>query len=302
MNNITQKQQPRIKVPPRQRVSRIDIMRRQRERLEKRMVVSSGTTNMALYGPSHSGKTWALATARLPLYVFSLDLNGGDYLKEKLGSQVIVNHLEQDNKNNPRQYKDFEAEFDLFVREGLATLCGTVAIDSMTAWTNAVMRQYIFDQCKNAKSVHKALDERANQADYGPVMHKEQLLITTLCSLPCDTIVTYHTHSPMKQNGQDVVYDGRYTLNCIGKNRDNIPAIIGNVFHMYEDPVTATFKLQTRAKQGSNKMVKHAQCRWRHKLNVTEEPNIRALLKKGGRPHEDKEISDWDELLNEEQE
>jgi len=273
---------------------------RQKNRLAKRQFVSENNTNMIIYGESGIGKTWLMMTARKPVLYFCLDPGGVDRIKNIVdpGTFEFI-YVDKEDQDKPTQYSDFGKEFVYYKRAGYFDYAGTCVIDSMTTWNRAAMRQHIYVQSQKSKGAHVGKPNNPpHKGDYLPIMQKEHNFITTLCGLPCDVILLYHVRVPIREDDNKIILDGSLTFNSYGSNRQLVATAVGNIFRLVPTKGKAP-EIQTQPIRQIDYDIASS-CKWRDLLKKFEPPDIKALLKKGNRPYEDKEPNNWDILLGDE--
>lgn len=256
--------------------SSLDWLKTRREALCKASAQDS--FNILVYGDYGTGKSTLLSTCRLPLYVFSFD-PGGTKLPalQKLrdeGLAILDTDYENENAKKPTVFKAFDKTLTEMKNAKAFENIGTVAIDSLTTFSDAVMN-FILDRDHRAGTVPQIQDYYVLQSLLGQVVRE-------LCNLPCDFILTGHISTDKDE------VTGRMITSLLvpGKNSQKIPVLFDEVListlemDAKKNPVysvrlvgDAKYKTSTRQFSGDQ-------------FSPYESPDIMALRAKAGKPVE----------------
>lgn len=239
----------------------------------------SETYNSIIYGDMGTGKTHTLLTAPLPLFVHSFDPGGTNTIEDQSlidkGLLIIDKTFEREDPRKPFAFDAWEKEFDKLEREGFFKHIGTYAIDSATTWAEAIMNAVL----KRAGRTGGF----PQQNDYGPQMNTIKIAMQRFTALPCHCILTAHVDTDKDEaSGRMFAYPA-----LTGKLKRRIPILFDEVYAAQAKSTSkgTEFSLLTQPDGMYN-------CRTRlgkdGKFAKFEEPNIKNLLKKAGKPFADK--------------
>jgi len=237
------------------------------------------TYNAIIYGDMGSGKTHSLLTCPKPLFVHSFDPGGTNTIESQelidKGLLIIDRTFEREDPRKPFAFEAWEKEFDKLEREGFFNHVGTYAIDSATTWAEAIMNAVL----KRAGRTGGF----PQQNDYGPQMNCIKIAMQRFTALPCHCVLTAHVDTDKDEvSGRMFAYPA-----MTGKLKRRIPLLFDEV---YAAVAKATAKgtewsfltqpdglYNCRTRLGKNGL-----------FSKFEEPNIQHLLKKAGKPWQDK--------------
>lgn len=237
-------------------------------------------TNFLLYGDMGTGKTtMAVETCRKPCLVHSFDPGGIESVDPKLiesGAVIVDNRFESDDPKNPRAFALWDVEFEKLLNGSFFNSLGTYVLDSSTTWSSAAMYAVLKKAGRPAGV--------PQQNDYLPQMTMLENAIKLLCSLPCDVILTAH----QKADKDEVTGKISAAPLLTGKLTYRIPLLFNEIYHTTakETSKGTTYSIQTQA--CSTYMARTRMGR-RGLFEKFETPDLKLLLKKASRPHEDLE-------------
>ena len=249
--------------------------------------------NAIIHGPIKVGKTSLAKTCPAPVLIHSFDPGGTDPLRAEIATgQVIADtRFEEENPYAPQACRLWEEEFNRLRRMGFFSHVGTFIIDSMTTWAQVIMYEVI-RRAHVKKPAKRVIGGSPQQDDWLPQMQFIENYMRLFLSLPCPCILMGHSDQPKDQDGNILGDEG---IMITGKLRQRVPALFSEIYYMRiknyqtgerELLTQPTYGIQTGSRLGSG-----------GKLNKTEEPNIKNIMKKVGLDPSDKPM--LDELVKE---
>lgn len=235
-------------------------------------------------GEKGAGKTSLIGTCPKPVFIHSFDPGGTEVLSGMIEKdEIFVDRTcELEDAQNPTAYKHWYEDFHKKRQEGFFEGIATYALDSTTMMTECILNQLLKTQSRSyPRSPVAALDDAKmgmRQQDWQTFLNQWNMISRSVAALPCHTILLGHVYRHIDTATSDVVK----TILLPGQSADKVPAM----FHeFYALKVTGdrkrklltdyADKFQASTRMGSKK------------FQLEEEPDIRALLKKAGYPHED---------------
>jgi len=244
-------------------------------------------------GDTNAGKTFILRTARKPVHVDSFDPGGTKCLLDliKTGDIVADTQWETDDPFEPKAFAEWKRAVDRRMHVGYYDQFGTVCIDSATTFGEAIMNY-------GMGSRGRAGEVPQHRKDYNPQKVEMTNYIRKLMNLPCDFILTGH----LRENKELIMVDAStgvrreditYRFYTTGQAVVTIPLLFDEVYVIVGkgNPPKREMLIDSLGKYVARSRLKRD-----GKLDATEPPDIKALLKKAGFSHEDKpklkEVSD----------
>lgn len=225
-----------------------------------------------------TGKTHVLKTARKPILLDSWDPGGSKVLREEIKrGEVIPSRFEKDNYKVPTTYSHWEREFEQKLRLKMFDHVGTYCIDSLGPWLASMLHMVVYSQ---AQKPDKARPEFIPAIqDYLIVQMTFNDIVRKFLELPCDVILTGHTILDKDELTGEI-----YTQLKIQRSLQiDIPACFDEVY------VTKVVGIQEPKYEFQTRTVGNVQAKTRLGcLQLYEPQDIKAILKKGGLPYEDK--------------
>lgn len=248
---------------------------------------SSTSFKAIVYGPLGSGKTSLLSTCRLPVLVHSFDPGGGKVLKEEVeaGKIIVDSQFEGEDPRKPKMFSRWEGVMNDLYNDNFFQYLGTFAIDSMTTWSQCVMNEVLRKE--------KRAGSHPFQQDWLPQMAMMENTLRKIMTLPCDVILIGHDDV----DKDELTGAMHRSLLITGKLKKRIPLLVDEIYYMSSDidkkgKFSATLLTATQRRIQARSRLSR-----RGLLNVEEEANIKALLKKVGFPTDDKPL--FSEILKE---
>lgn len=246
-----------------------DFLLNKRVELAGRTTASQEKVNILLYGNYGTGKSTILSTCRLPIYICSFD-PGGTRLKalERLrddGYAILDTSFEGDIAKSPHALKTLESTLNEMDKAKAFDSLGTLAIDSLTTFSDAVMNEIL--SMRNRPGGHPQIQ------DYGDLWTIIRNIVVKCLALPCDFVMTAHVTT-----AQDEVDGKIYTnLMTLGQSAQKLPTYFDELLlaevqkgkHVIRCKSDGKFKTSTRRFGGEE-------------FETFEEPDIMALRQKAG--------------------
>lgn len=239
-----------------------------------------------IIGETGSGKTSLLKTCPKPVLVHSFDPGGTQVLKEEIanGSIIVDTRYEADTMQSPQAIKLWEKEFNRFKAGGLFDNIATYCIDSLSTMSDAVLWQIMAKEGRVPPGITggkfiQTQDDKGKgmrMQDWSTVLNFYLLLVKSLTSLPCHTILFGH----INKERDEMMGNTICSLLVPGQAREKIPIGMSEVYIL-----TDKHKLLTR----NNGLYRATTRIGSGVFEEYEEGNIRKLLKKAGLDYEDKE-------------
>ncbi len=254
---------------------------------------SNKNFNALIYGPTGSGKTRLLKTARRPIYAYIFDPQGEKTIRDEINEGWIIadTRFQSDDIRSPHLYKDWEKDYREKKAAGFFDIFGTTAFDSITTWASLVMNRVIKDSGRQPGAQIKYEGHMIEsygvpfQQDYMPQMAIIEHMVKDIMGLPCDVIFTAHPDIE-KDEVSGKMFAGPMVT---GKLKARLPLLFTEIYcaTVKESSSGVTYSLLTR-----NTGVYMARTRLGKEgiFDMYEQPDIKHLLKKAGLPIEDKQI------------
>lgn len=238
-------------------------------------------------GETNAGKTYLLRTARRPIHIDSFDPGGTKCLLDliKSGDVIADTQWEADDPYEPKAFAEWMKATDIRLQIDYFSHFGTYCLDSATTFGDAVMGYQMGGQGRSGQSPQM-------RVDYNPQKVYMTNYIRKLMRLPCDFILTGHLRELRKLIRVDsktgISYEEvKYRFYTTGQSVVTIPLLFDEIYVIL-------------GKEGSNgpkremlidslgTYIARSRLKSDGKLEATEEPDIRKLLKKVGLDWSDK--------------
>ena len=228
-------------------------------------------------GETNAGKTFILRTARKPIHIDSFDPGGTKCLTDwiRKGDIVVDTRFEDDDPFAPKAFASWMRSVDVRFHTKYYDQFATVCIDSATTFGAAVMNY----QLLNAGA---AGDIPKWNRDY----NKQKVLminyIRKLMNLPCDFILTGHLREIKKPTHVDGKEEIKYRFYTTGDAVVTIPLLFDEIYVIKEEGRGGVGPKRIMLTDSLGEYVARSRLKADGKLNATEPPDIKALLKKAG--------------------
>lgn len=243
-----------------------------------------------------AGKTYLLHTARKPIHIDSFDPGGTKCLRELItkGDIIADTQWESDDPFAPDKFAKWMKAIDIRLQIGYFNHFGTYALDSSTTWGDAVMNYHL-------ASVSKAGEAPRWSHDYVPQKTYMVNYIRKLMSLPCDFILTGHLREIEEVFSVDIKTgiqhkNVEYRFYTVGQAVLTIPLLFDEIYVLLGKEGKSGVE-RTMLIDSQGKYIARSRLRANGKLSNTEEPNIKALLKKIGLTWEDKPKLELEQIV-----
>ena len=239
---------------------------------------SAGTSNFFITGESGSGKTVLSSTAPAPILIDSFDPRGTESIESEIQNKRVIpdTRWEYDDPKVPNVFDSWEKNFWNRKKNGMFELLGTYVLDSSTGLLKAIMNK-VLKQAGRPGSTPQ-------QNDWLPQMTLFENVMNVVASLPCNVIVTNHLDMKEDQVTGQLLMRPMVT----GKLNVRVPLLFSEIY-VLETKQTSKGVEYSLLTQSTGRYMARTRI-GRGVFEPREAPNISALLKKAGKPHEDKEI------------
>jgi hypothetical protein len=229
------------------------------------------------------GKTYLLSTARKPVLIDMFDPYGEAVLKYWIDKgEILVRDWSGDKTKSPTKYKEFEKTWEKDIQSGFLSNFGTYAIDSATTFLVALANQI----GKTFPTKEAMQPGQLAQGAYQPLYATVRDIIGMSSTQGCDFILTSHIELDKDEVSGEVLYQ----MSVFKGLKTQIPLLFSERYCLDKKAVgdKIEYHLYTNTK-GRFKLAS-SRLSANGKIDVVEEPNIKALLKKAGYPTEDKPL------------
>ncbi len=239
-------------------------------------------------GETNSGKTFLLRTARMPVHIDSFDPGGTKCLLDLIdkGHVVADTRWEKEDPFEPRRFAEWMKAVDRRIQIGYFARFGTYCIDSATMFGEAVMNYQL--GCRGS-----AGDPPRRNLDYMPQKVFIVNYIRKLMSLPCDFILTGHLREIKKRISFDTKTgiereEIKYRFFTVGQAVITVPLLFDEIYVLVGKGEGRDGPKREMLIDSLGTYIARSRLKGNGKLNATEEPNIKKLLRKAGFSSEDK--------------
>lgn len=237
-------------------------------------------------GETNAGKTYMLRTARLPIHIDSFDPGGTKCLRDMIekGDIVADTQYESEDPYKPTQFAEWMKNTDIRLKIGYFNHFGTYCLDSATTFGEAVMGYGMGDRAGEVPQHRK---------DYNPQKVYMTNYIKKLMRLPCDFILTGHLRENRKVLSIDsktgiVREEVTYRFYTTGQAVVTIPLLFDEIYVLLADDSRGSEPKRKLLLDSTGTYIARSRLKMNGLLGVTEEPNIKELLKKIDLKWEDK--------------
>lgn len=254
------------------------------------------TFNCITHGPIKVGKTSLLRTCPKPIFVHSFDPGGTDVLKDMIATGEVLadTRFEHEDPFNPKACRLWEDSFNYLYQKHFFDHVGTFAIDSMTTWAQTIMYEVI--RRASLKKKDRSSGEAPREQDWLPQMAFIENYMRKFLSLPCHCILLGHSDQPKDREGNA---SGDLGIMITGKLRERVPALFSEIYYLrIKDFKSETRELLVKPVYGIQVGTRLGNG---GKLDKTEEPDIKKIMKKVGLDATDKPLIHELEIKTEEE-
>lgn len=234
------------------------------------------TFNALVCGEAGTGKTHLLKTCRLPVLIHAFDPGGEITLaKEIQEGKVLAEKFGPDDPFRPWAFVEWTKRMKVLIDEGLFEHIGTYCLDSSTMWGEAILNYLTAKRGAAGKTPD-------GKVDYMPQKTEIRNWINKILSLSCDCIVTGH----LKPTEDQVTGRVTYRYATTGQGTIIIPAMFDELYVTEAEDTSkgVNYKLRTA---GAGRYSARSRLGSGGKLETFENPNIKNILRKVGRPIND---------------
>jgi hypothetical protein len=256
----------------------LEVKKRVDEIRSRYEIGSSQTVNMLVIGDYGTGKTQLAATCPTPVFIDSFD-PGGTKTRAlqpaiKKGDIIVEDKWEKDSWKDPWAFREWEKEMESRMREDFFNAFSWYILDSCTKWAFSLMYEILKKGGRAGKGpqIQDYLVQQLTAADW----------LGQLMDLPCNVMVTGH----IAVDKDEVTGKMETGLLMWGKLAQQVPLVFDEkyVCKVEQKPTGPEHQLLTK-----NDGIYKAETRMGGDLfNQYEAMDIRTLLKKAGKPSEDK--------------
>lgn len=223
-----------------------------------------------VYGTVGSGKTRLISTAVAPIHIFQFDPDGAETIRKEVAKgRVTVDAFEYETPEAPHLLKDFERRFEELKYMGFFEPIQTIALDSLTTLSHAVMMQVQKDLKRVGKN--PTFDE------YNMHSRIIQKIVRELQSTGKDVIITAHDGVLVDENMS--VYT--ITIDLYKNLKKLIPLLFSEIY--YIKSVLKGGKRDVTLTLIPDNMVARSRADCDGMLGVTFQADIKALKKAVGK-------------------
>lgn len=237
-----------------------------------------------IVGPQGSGKTSLAETCPAYVHVDSFDPGGTVVLEDgiRAGRILADTRFEVDSLDNPVAYNAFDQSLQRRIASGYFNAINTYFLDSLTTLGVAALNLVINERIKKGKH----LSETPQKDDWMPQMTKIKKVIQKVASLPCNVIITAHLQ--MKEDKVTEQFHNQILVT--GNLQQLIPILFGEIYVLItkDAPNNEVKRALLTQPWGEYSKIAKTRLGRRGRFELFEPPDIRALLRKAGKPFEDR--------------
>ncbi len=241
-------------------------------------------------GETNAGKTFILRTARKPIHVDSFDPGGTKCLTDwiRKGDIVVDSSYEDDDPFEPKAFAKWMRDIDRRMHVKYFHQFATYCLDSATTFGMAVMAHQL-------GSAGKAGEVPRHRHDYNP--QKVQMInyFRKLMNLPCDFILTGHLRETRRLINLDTSTgvakeEVKHRFYTTGQAVVTIPLLFDEIYVIKEEGRGGINPKRIMLIDSLGEYIARSRLKGNGKLDATEPPDIKALLKKTGFDATDKPL------------
>lgn len=239
-------------------------------------------------GETNAGKTYLLRTARRPVHIDSFDPGGTKCLRDLIaaGDVVADTQWEADDPFNPDKFAEWMKVTNIRFQIDYFVKFGTYCLDSATTWGDAVMNYQLASRGEQGNSPNWG-------KDYVPQKTLMSNYIKKLMRLPCDFILTGHLREIHKVISIDsktgiTREEIKYRFYTTGQAVTTIPLLFDEIYVIVGKDGQGRDPKRMMLIDSLGEFIARSRLKSNGKLDATEEPDIKGLLKKIGLDWSDK--------------
>lgn len=239
-------------------------------------------------GETNTGKTFILRTARKPVHIDSFDPGGTKCLEGYIrkGDIIVDSRYESEDPDKPTAFAEWMKAVDRRLHVGYYDQFGTVVIDSATTFGDAVMNNQL------AAAGDPGGVPKWNR-DYTIQKLNMQRYIRKLMNIPCDFILTGHLRENKKLLHVDMKTgiskeEITYRFFTTGQAVMTIPLLFDEIYVIKMAGRGGVDPKRIMLTDALGEYIARSRLKKDGVLSAEEPPDIKAILKKAGFPHEDK--------------
>lgn len=258
------------------------------DRLQKRF-------SLLLCGPTGSGKTYTLRTARKPIHIDSFDPGGTKSIRDLIEKRECIadTRWEKEDPYAPTRFAKWMTSIDQRLAMGYFDHFGTYCLDSATKWGDAVMNYQL--------GTHGAAGDLPTWGDKDYTKQKRLMenYIIKLMNIPCDFILTGH----LKEFEEVLRIDPKtgiktrnvtYRFYTTGQAVITIPLLFDELYVLETEETSNGYERKFLL-EAQGKYLARSRLKGDGLLNDREPADIKALLRKIGLSDQDKPPLDFGE-------
>lgn len=267
------------------------------QKIKKTYETTSRNFSALVSGDSGTGKTTLLMTARRPIYIYQFDPDGARSIRDEIDwkSVFVDSRFDHDDPKLPIAYQEWGLDFLTKKNTGFFKDFGTVAIDSLTTFSDIIMYN-VLKLAGRIGQIPRARFGKAGDNDYVMQMNEMSLRVREFMTLPCDFFATCHLET--EQDGETMKIK-TYPL-ITGKLKTRIPLLFTDIFVCITKNTAKGIVYELLTRNDGNYLARTKT--GRHNIFETyERQDIKYLLKKANLPHDDKppiNIDKREEIIN----
>lgn len=230
-----------------------------------------------IYGPSGTGKTFSLHTARKPIWVDSFDPGGSVVLNDMIekGEAVVRTEFEEENPKLPTAFSRWDAALESREKAGLMQHFATYVLDSATTWGQACLN-YVLHKAGRSGGVPQ-------QNDWYPQMVLMEAGIRRIFKYPCDIIFICH-NDILKD---EIIGKVNRSPMLTGKTKTRIPLLFSEVYYSDTKRTSKGTEYTWQLQSDSTNQAKSRLSGLARKSLDFVKQDYSALMKELGRPYAD---------------
>lgn len=235
-----------------------------------------------IIGEKGVGKTTLLKNCPKPIYLYCLDPDGEQSLLEdgQCPDWLVIDNRFQGNMGP--DYLNFQQDVLAKLKNKTFEQFGTVCVDSLTTLSDSLIELIADEKFGKAKD-NEVRTCKFGFDEWGILKSNLRFIIKKLLTVPCHFILTGHIQKDKDELSGAMIN----TIMCPGSSSQAAPTWFSEVWYMLSrknKETKAIERILLTVNEGKY------QAGTRLQNIAPEEPaNIRDILKKANRPHEDKE-------------